>query len=123
MESREELHQPILMSSKQPSQTLLPAEPGHLEVHCRLEEVLSDTHELSYFKRLQMASWIELKLLLPLAAPAILVYLINSTMSLSTRMFCGQLGNLELAAASLGNSGIQLFAYGFMVRTHIYAYI
>ncbi|KAK1557949.1 hypothetical protein Q3G72_034635 [Acer saccharum] len=116
MESRaEELHQPILMSSKQPSPTLPPAEPGHLEVNSRLEKVLSDTHELSYFKRLQMASWIELKLLLPLAAPAILVYLINSTMSLSTRMFCGQLGNLELAAASLGNSGIQLFAYGFML--------
>ncbi|KAK2644466.1 hypothetical protein Ddye_019661 [Dipteronia dyeriana] len=115
MESREELHQPILTSSIQPSPTPLPAELGHLEVNSRLEKVLSDTHELSYFERLQMASWVELKLLLPLAAPAILVYLINSTMSLSTRMFCGQLGSLELAAASLGNSGIQLFAYGFML--------
>jgi MATE family multidrug resistance protein len=37
-------------------------------------------------------------------------------MSLSTRVFAGHLGNLELAAASLGNSGIQLFAYGLMVH-------
>ncbi|KAK1422601.1 hypothetical protein QVD17_17886 [Tagetes erecta] len=36
-------------------------------------------------------------------------------MSMSTRIFSGQLGNLELAAASLGNSGIQLFAYGLML--------
>ncbi|CBI23254.3 unnamed protein product, partial [Vitis vinifera] len=36
-------------------------------------------------------------------------------MSLSTRVFAGHLGNLELAAASLGNSGIQLFAYGLML--------
>ncbi|KAL5773332.1 hypothetical protein ACOSQ2_013256 [Xanthoceras sorbifolium] len=113
MESGEELYQPIL-SSMQPPPTPAAAEPGHHEVKSRLEEVLSDT-QLSYFKRLQMASWIELKLLFPLAAPAVLVYLINNAMSLSTRIFCGHLGNLELAAASLGNSGIQLLAYGLML--------
>jgi multidrug resistance protein, MATE family len=43
------------------------------------------------------------------------VYMINYAMSLSTRIFCGQLGTLELAAASLGNVGIQVFAYGLMV--------
>ncbi|KAH9748040.1 protein DETOXIFICATION [Citrus sinensis] len=80
----------------------------------RLENVLSDTN-LSCFKRLQIASWLELKLLVRLAAPAVFVYLINNLMSLSTRVFCGHLGNLELAAASLGNSGIQLFAYGLML--------
>jgi multidrug resistance protein, MATE family len=42
--------------------------------------------------------------------------MINYAMSLSTRIFCGQLGTLELAAASLGNVGIQVFAYGLMVR-------
>lgn len=84
------------------------------DASCRLENVLSDTN-LSYFKRLQMASWLELKLLVRLAAPAVFVYLINNLMSLSTRVFCGHLGNLELAAASLGNSGIQLFAYGLML--------
>uniref|UniRef100_J3LQD7 Protein DETOXIFICATION n=1 Tax=Oryza brachyantha TaxID=4533 RepID=J3LQD7_ORYBR len=35
-------------------------------------------------------------------------------MSMSTRIMCGQLGTLELAAASLGNVGIQVFAYGLM---------
>ncbi|KAK2644468.1 hypothetical protein Ddye_019663 [Dipteronia dyeriana] len=110
MESREEIHRPILSSMQPP---LPAAEPGHLESRV-LEEVLSDT-QLPYFKRLQKASWIELKLLFPLAAPAVLVYLINNAMSLSTRVFCGHLGNLELAAASLGNSGIQLLAYGLML--------
>lgn len=84
------------------------------DASCRLENVLSDTN-LSGFKRLQIASWLELKLLVRLAAPAVFVYLINNLMSLSTRVFCGHLGNLELAAASLGNSGIQLFAYGLML--------
>ncbi|KAK4858275.1 hypothetical protein QYF36_013717 [Acer negundo] len=114
MESREELHRPILCSMQPP---LLAAESSHLnEVKSRvLEEVLSDT-QLPYFKRLQKASWIELKLLFPLAAPAVLVYLINNAMLLSTCVFCSHLGNLELAAASLGNSGIQLLAYGLMLR-------
>ncbi|KAL0399748.1 UNVERIFIED_CONTAM: protein DETOXIFICATION 40 [Sesamum radiatum] len=33
---------------------------------------------------------------------------------MSTQIFCGHLGNLELAASSLGNNGIQLLAYGVM---------
>lgn len=85
-----------------------------LEVSPRLEKVLCDT-QLPRFKRLYLASWIELKFLFHLAAPAVIVYLINSTMSLSTRIFCGHLGNLELAAASLGNSGISLLTYGLML--------
>jgi len=62
-----------------------------------------------------LATLIELKILFRLAAPAVFVYMINNFMSLSTRVFAGHLGNLELAAASLGNSGIQLYAYGLMV--------
>ncbi|CAI9087205.1 OLC1v1021223C2 [Oldenlandia corymbosa var. corymbosa] len=84
------------------------------EASHELEKVLSDT-EKPYLSRLRQASWIELKLLFRLAAPAVMVYLINNSMSMSTRMFAGQLGNLELAAASLGNQGIQLFAYGLML--------
>lgn len=34
---------------------------------------------------------------------------------MSTQIFSGHLGNLELAAASLGNTGIQVFAYGLML--------
>lgn len=79
-----------------------------------LEEVLSD-FQLPYFQRLKSAFWIEFQLLFRLAAPAIAVYMINNAMSMSTRIFSGQLGNLQLAAASLGNQGIQLCAYGLMV--------
>jgi MATE family multidrug resistance protein len=79
-----------------------------------LERILSDT-TVSFFSRFSSASLIELKLLFFLAAPAVFVYLINYVMSMSTQIFCGHLGNLELAAASLGNTGIQIFAYGLML--------
>ncbi|VAH69586.1 unnamed protein product [Triticum turgidum subsp. durum] len=36
-------------------------------------------------------------------------------MSMSTQILCGHLGTLELAAASLGNTGVQTFAYGLML--------
>ncbi|KAK7359767.1 hypothetical protein VNO77_01732 [Canavalia gladiata] len=104
MESQEELNQPLVNS---------PAAEAHGS-SSRLEEVLSDT-ELPWLKRLLSATWIELNLLLPLAAPAILVYVINNLMSATTRAFAGHLGNLELAATNLGNSGIQLFAFGLML--------
>ncbi|GLU23297.1 hypothetical protein SLE2022_393170 [Rubroshorea leprosula] len=109
----EELHEPIL-NSVQPLPTEPEAIANHHETDSQLEKVLSDT-KLPYLKRLRLASWIELKLLFRLAVPAVLVYLINYSMSLSTRVFCGHLGNLELAAASLGNSGVQLLAYGLML--------
>ncbi|XVE87796.1 hypothetical protein DITRI_Ditri19aG0016900 [Diplodiscus trichospermus] len=119
MDLQQELDQPILNSMRD---QLLPtpesSEASHNHVHhevdSRLEKVLCDT-ELSLCKRLRLASWIELRLLYRLAAPAVFVYMINNAMSLSTRVFCGHLGNLELAAASLGNSGIQLLAYGLML--------
>ncbi|MCI07816.1 protein TRANSPARENT TESTA 12-like, partial [Trifolium medium] len=79
----------------------------------KLERILSDT-TVPFFSRISSASWIELKLLFFLAAPAVFVYLINYVMSMSTQIFSGHLGNLELAAASLGNTGIQIFAYGLM---------
>ncbi|KAL5773331.1 hypothetical protein ACOSQ2_013255 [Xanthoceras sorbifolium] len=79
-----------------------------------LEDVLSDT-SLPYFHRLRKGTWLELKTLFRLAAPAITVYLLNNVVSMSTQIFCGHLGNLELAAASLGNTGIQVFAYGLML--------
>nr|KJB57730.1 hypothetical protein B456_009G178100 [Gossypium raimondii] len=120
MGSQQELNHPILNNSMDDDhQHLLPsdgssgASHGH-EVDSRLEKVLSDT-ELPFFKRLRLATLIEMKLLFRLAAPAVFVYMINNAMSLSTRVFCGHLGNLELAAASLGNSGIQLLAYGLML--------
>ncbi|KAF3546311.1 hypothetical protein DY000_02004729 [Brassica cretica] len=79
-----------------------------------LERVLSDL-ETPLFPRLRKATMIESKLLFKLAAPAVVVYMINYLMSMSTQIFSGHLGNLELAAASLGNTGIQVFAYGLML--------
>ncbi|KDP20759.1 hypothetical protein JCGZ_21230 [Jatropha curcas] len=108
MDSPDELQEPILQSHSQPAAAL------HNEVNSMLEKVLNDT-ELPYLKRIMLASAIELKLLYRLAGPAVFVYMINNFMSLSTRIFAGHLGNLQLAAASLGNSGIQLFAYGLML--------
>ncbi|KAE9461679.1 hypothetical protein C3L33_06416, partial [Rhododendron williamsianum] len=82
-------------------------------VSSELEEVLLDT-SLSELRRLRRATAIELNILFNLAAPAIVVYLLNNVTSMATQIFCGHLGNLELAAASLGNNGIQIFAYGVM---------
>ncbi|KFK39485.1 hypothetical protein AALP_AA3G250300 [Arabis alpina] len=79
-----------------------------------LERVLSD-FEAPLFLCLRKATIIESKLLFKLAAPAVIVYMINNFMSMSTQIFSGHLGNLELAAASLGNTGIQGFAYGLML--------
>ncbi|KAH1248087.1 Protein DETOXIFICATION 40 [Glycine soja] len=79
-----------------------------------LERILSNT-SVPFAKRIGPATWVELKFLFHLAAPAVIVYLINYVMSMSTQIFSGHLGNLELAAASLGNTGIQVFAYGLML--------
>ncbi|KAK7261088.1 hypothetical protein RIF29_27392 [Crotalaria pallida] len=78
-----------------------------------LESILSNT-TLPLLSRLAQALWVELKLLFFLAAPAVVVYLINCLMFMSTQIFSGHLGTLELAASSLGNTGIQMFAYGLM---------
>lgn len=101
-----ELHQPILQSKTATGESLISSS---------LEDVLSNT-QLPYFRRLQSATWLELKTLFRLAAPAVIVYLVNNLTSMSTQILCGHLGNLQLAAASLGNNGIQIFAYGLMVK-------
>ncbi|PKI61031.1 hypothetical protein CRG98_018593, partial [Punica granatum] len=93
---------------------LLPKQPsGVAAVSSRLEEALSDT-TLPWCRRITKATWIELNILFKLAAPAVIVYLLNNVTSMSTQILCGHLGNLQLAAASLGNNGIQVFAYGLM---------
>ncbi|KAG0483940.1 hypothetical protein HPP92_012024 [Vanilla planifolia] len=80
----------------------------------QLESILSDA-SLPLCRRLLHAWAIESRLLFHLAAPAVIVYMVNYLMSMSTQIFSGHLGNLELAAASLGNNGIQVFAYGLML--------
>ncbi|KAJ4824868.1 Protein DETOXIFICATION 40 [Turnera subulata] len=87
---------------------------NHEAVSTELEEILSDSQS-PYIQRLRSASKVELNLLFRLAAPAVTVYLLGNVVSMSTQIFCGHLGNLELAAVSLGNTGIQVFAYGLML--------
>ncbi|XP_058220319.1 protein DETOXIFICATION 40-like [Rhododendron vialii] len=98
---------PSLSSSDHPSEK-------HKVVSDELEIVLSNI-DLPFYQRNRLATWIELKLLWQLAAPAIFVYIVNNVMSMSTQIFSGHLGNRELAGAALGNNGIQLFALGIML--------
>ncbi|PON43899.1 Multi antimicrobial extrusion protein [Parasponia andersonii] len=105
----EELNEPILLIRKSSSTS---ASPG--PISSELEDTLSNS-DLSYFHRLRLATCLELNTLFRLAAPAVIVYLLNNLTSMSTQIFCGHLGNLQLAAASLGNTGIQVFAYGLML--------
>ncbi|CAI0460489.1 unnamed protein product [Linum tenue] len=86
---------------------------SHAEASDQLESKLSDP-ALPLLKRLSSCSGIELKLLFHLAGPCIVVYVTGFMMSMFTQIFSGHLGNLELAGASLGNNGIQLFAFGIM---------
>ncbi|XP_065879861.1 protein DETOXIFICATION 40-like isoform X2 [Euphorbia lathyris] len=83
-------------------------------VSSELEEILSNT-DFTSFHRLRKAVFLELKTLFLLAGPTVVVYLLNNVVSMSTQIFCGHLGTLQFAAASLGNTGIQLFAYGLLL--------
>ncbi|KAK4438773.1 protein DETOXIFICATION 40 [Sesamum alatum] len=101
------MSEPLLESNKPPPEAAA-------EASAELEEILCDT-SLSWWLRFRKAIGIELKYLFRLAGPAIIVYVLNNVISMSTQIFCGHLGNLELAASSLGNNGIQLLAYGLML--------
>ncbi|KAJ3674869.1 hypothetical protein LUZ60_005485 [Juncus effusus] len=105
-DSPKTLHSPLI-SSSQPQN-------AHGGTNGAIESVLNDT-SLPWLRRNWLAGVMEMKLLVNLAAPAVLVYMINYIMSMSTQIFSGHLGTLELAAASLGNTGIQVFAYGLML--------
>ena len=108
------LLQPSAASSKQ-GPGPAPAPAPHGEGSRELEAILADASKPWAWRAWEGAR-LELPLLLRVALPAVAVYMINFVMSMSTQIFCGQLGNLELAAASLGNTGIQSLAYGLMVR-------
>ncbi|KAJ4980543.1 hypothetical protein NE237_031380 [Protea cynaroides] len=121
-QEQEDIHQPLLHSESRTSinsstKSLLPSPTISCKNHeptDQLERILNNT-ELPQLERLQLATLIEMKLLFHLAAPAVAVYMINYFMSMSTQIFSGHLGNLELAAASLGNTGIQVLSYGLML--------
>ncbi|GJY36754.1 DETOXIFICATION 40-like protein [Tanacetum coccineum] len=100
-----ELTEPILSKHTNPPEEVVSSE---------LERILSDT-SLTFYGRQKRAIPMELYSLFRLAGPTIVVYVLNNVTSMSTQIFCGHLGNLQLAAASLGNNGVQLFAYGVML--------
>ncbi|KAF2588204.1 hypothetical protein F2Q70_00041853 [Brassica cretica] len=89
-------------------------EPSKSDVDFRMESVLTDPH-LPYYRRVYLAALIEIKFLFHLAAPAIFVHVINNGMSMLTRIFAGRMGSMQLAAASLGNSGFNMFTFGLML--------
>lgn len=113
MGSSQDIYQAIL-ANDQVSLSREFSEKHDEESSNQLEKILS-AGDLPAVERLRKATLIEMRLLFFLAAPAVAVYMINYLMSMSTQIFAGHLGNLELAAASLGNTGIQIFAYGLMV--------
>ena len=84
------------------------------EASSELERILSDATSPPLL-RYQKALVIEMRYLFGLAGPGIIVYLLNFVTWTSTQVLCGHIGNIELAAASLGNEGVQLLAYGLMV--------
>ncbi|RLN17478.1 transparent testa 12 protein [Panicum miliaceum] len=102
-----------LLAAGGPAATSAGGDGGH-GVSRQLEGILGDA-SLPWGRRMAAATVVEMRLLARLAAPAVLVHMINYLMSMSTQIFSGHLGTLELAAASLGNNGIQIFAYGLML--------
>lgn len=96
-------HQPLLQSSH-----------GKHGSGAELEGILSDTG-LPFWHRLRAALRIELKLLFHLAGPTVVVCVIGYFLAMCSMIFSGHLGNLEYAAAALGNNGVQTFAYGLLV--------
>ncbi|XP_011628469.1 protein DETOXIFICATION 40 [Amborella trichopoda] len=93
---------------------LVPETEKHGFANQSLESILSDS-ELGWGRKAVAATGVEMKLLWRIAAPAVAVYMLNYVMSMATQIFAGHLGNLQLAASSLGNTGIQIFAYGLML--------
>ncbi|KAL3522009.1 hypothetical protein ACH5RR_014843 [Cinchona calisaya] len=112
MESYADQENAINEAKQPPEQPQREAE--HLTINSKLEQILSNTR-LQRFRRLKLATIAELRTLFRLAAPACVVYLLNNVISTSTQVFCGHMGNLELAASSLGNNGIQILAFGLML--------
>ncbi|CAH1423780.1 unnamed protein product [Lactuca virosa] len=107
----DELTQHILSDHR--SSQVVPEPTGEV-VSSELEEILSDT-SLTSFRRYKKALSLELVSLFRLAGPTVLIYLLNNLTSISTQILCGHLGTLQLAAATLGNNGVQMFVYGVML--------
>ncbi|KAL5977162.1 Protein DETOXIFICATION 41 [Asimina triloba] len=78
-----------------------------------MEEILSQ-EKVPARVMISAALW-ESKVLWSLSGASIIVSIFNFMLSLTTQMFSGHLGALELAGASIANVGIQGLAYGLML--------
>ncbi|XP_012074474.1 protein DETOXIFICATION 41 [Jatropha curcas] len=105
------------MGSTTEYQALLPT----LDSHSRIPDLSSEAIEdfldqrkvpLRWWHRLVL--W-ESRLLWSLSGASIVVSIFNFMLSFVTQMFCGHLGAVELAGASIANVGIQGLAYGIML--------
>ncbi|KAK8488928.1 hypothetical protein V6N11_021206 [Hibiscus sabdariffa] len=78
-----------------------------------LENTLLDDN-LTLFGRMSKATWLESKILFRLAAPTVIVYMINYLMSMSTQIFSGHLGatsNLPPPPSETPESKCSLMVY------------
>ncbi|KAF2291880.1 hypothetical protein GH714_035976 [Hevea brasiliensis] len=106
------------MGSKEPEyQSLLPT----LDSHSRIPDLSSQAIEEFLEQRTvpirwwpRLIAW-ESRLLWLLSWASIIVSIFNFMLSFVTQMFCGHLGAVELAGASIANVGIQGLAYGIML--------
>lgn len=106
---------PLLQNKAEGEQYLEPSVAAYEnDVSDELEKILTNS-ELTFFRRIKSATWVELNLLFYLAIPAVALYSLNYFMTISTQIFSGHLGNLQLAAAALGDTGVQTFSHGIMV--------
>ncbi|XP_074566876.1 protein DETOXIFICATION 40-like [Curcuma longa] len=115
--SPEELSSPLLATSEKEAllKSTSPTPEGAAHgVGWNQESILSDD-SLPWARRMWMASLVEVRALVYVAVPAVVVYMLNFIMAVSTQIFSGHLGNLEFAAASLGSNGVQMFTYGIML--------
>ncbi|KAF8722296.1 hypothetical protein HU200_022609 [Digitaria exilis] len=88
------LQSPLLgVTSSRPATTS--GDGGHEVSRQQLESILSD-EPLTLSRRMAAATAVELRRLTRLVAPAVIMYMINYLMSMSTQIFSGHLGNLEL---------------------------
>ena len=66
-------------------------------------------------RRVAAKSWEESKKTWHIAGPAVLTGVLQSSLGVVTVAFVGHLGDVELAAVTMGQSVIECFAFGFLV--------